>query len=174
MGWLKAVGSVINLLRSEDSPPQIVGGAVLGCLLAFTPFLSPQFILLYLVIMVVKVNLGAATLATLFFSLVAFLLEPAEDALGRLLLVEADFLVPVWAGIYNLPLLPFTRFYNTVVMGSLVISLILAALVAVFGWQGYHFVRTRLQPLVDRVGFLRWLSYSNIMNWLGRQVLKGK
>ena len=71
-----------------------------------------------------RVQLGAATLSAFFFKFVAFLLDPAADPLGKWLL-EYPALRPTWTILYNMPFVPMTRFNDSIVMGSLVISLLL-------------------------------------------------
>ena len=60
-----------------------------------------------------------------FFKFIAFLFDPVADVLGRRVL-ETESLRPAFVHLYNMPIIPMTRFNDSVVMGSMVISLILA------------------------------------------------
>jgi uncharacterized protein (TIGR03546 family) len=68
--------------------------------------------------------MGAAFLSAFFFKLVAFVVDPIADVLGRSIL-EAPGLRPLFVEMYNLPLLPMTRFNNSIIMGSGVIGFVL-------------------------------------------------
>jgi uncharacterized protein (TIGR03546 family) len=50
-------------------------------------------------------------------------LDPLFDAIGRALL-GSDALRPLWTALTNVPLVPFTNFNNTVVLGSLAFWLV--------------------------------------------------
>ena len=58
----------------------------------------------------------------------AWLLDPLSHAIGSAIL-ELEALRPLFTAMYNMPLLPLTRFYNSIVMGAGVLSILLAPLV---------------------------------------------
>jgi uncharacterized protein (TIGR03546 family) len=41
------------------------------------------------------------------------------------ILVKVNMLEGVWSALYNAPLIPYTRFNNSIVMGSLIFSLVI-------------------------------------------------
>ena len=125
MFWLKLVSNFIKILREGQTPAQVAGGFALGSILGLSPMLTLQGLLVWLVILVLDVNLSAATLSLLMFSLIAFIFDPVFHHLGYFLLVDVEGLKVVWTTLYNAPIAPLTRFYNTVVMGSFVCALIL-------------------------------------------------
>ncbi len=57
-------------------------------------------------------------------SMIGPLLDPLTHRLGFFLL-QYEPLLPVWVELYNLPLVPWTDFNNTVVLGSFVLGLVL-------------------------------------------------
>lgn len=120
----KQIINLIRLLHSDTGQNQIAAGLAFGVFLGFAPFISLQTLLVLLVVFVFRVQLGAAFLSAFFFKFVAYLLDPVADPLGRSLL-ENPSLRPVWAYMYNVPFLPMTRFNNSIVMGSFLISLAL-------------------------------------------------
>lgn len=121
---IKQILNLIRLLHSDTGQNQIASGLAFGIFLGFAPFLSLQTLLVLLIVFVFRVQLGAAFLSAFFFKFVAFLLDPVADVLGRSLL-ENPSLRPIWLTMYNVPLLPMTRFNNSIVMGSFLISLLL-------------------------------------------------
>jgi len=125
MLWIKFIKSLISLLHSEVSPNQIAGGVALGAIVGLAPFSAFHSFLVIFLILLVQVNIGAATFGAGIFTLVGLALDPIANRIGFYLLVDKESLTPMWTYLYNLPIVPFTRFYNTAVLGNFVLSLIL-------------------------------------------------
>lgn len=122
---LKQIFSFLKLINSDTGENQIAAGIACGLILGFAPVLSLQTILVIFILFFFRVQIGAATLAAFFFKFVAYLLDPVSNQLGMKIL-ELDGLKPLFTTMYNMPLVPLTRFYNSIVMGSAAVSLILA------------------------------------------------
>jgi len=125
MFWLKFIANFIKILREGQTPAQVAGGFALGSILGLSPMLTLQGLFVWFVILILDVNLSAATMSLLVFSLIAFIFDPIFHHLGYFLLVNIDGLKGIWAALYNAPVAPLTRFNNTVVIGSFVCALIL-------------------------------------------------
>lgn len=121
---LKQLFAFINLLNSDTGHNQLAAGLACGLFLGFAPFISIQTVIVLLLVFIFRIQLGAAFLSAFFFKFVAYLLDPVADHLGRFVL-EAEAIRPLLVSMYNMPIVPLTRFNNSIVMGSLVISLIL-------------------------------------------------
>lgn len=121
---IKQFINLIRLLHSDTGQNQVAAGLAFGVFLGFAPFLSLQTLLVLFVVFIFRVQLGAAFLSAFFFKFVAYILDPVADPIGRSLL-ENESLRPLWTKMYNVPLLPMTRFNNSIVLGSFVISIIL-------------------------------------------------
>ena len=67
----------------------------------------------------------AVFLSAFFFKFVAYLLDPITNYLGRTTL-ESESLRPLYTIMYNMPLVPLTRFNNSIVMGSALLGFSLA------------------------------------------------
>ncbi len=131
MGILaKQIINLIRLLHSETGQNQIASGLAFGVFLGFAPFLSIQTLLVLFIVFIFRVQLGAAFLSAFFFKFIAFLLDPVADILGRYAL-ESEAFKGIWTVMYNKPFLPMTRFNNSIVMGSFIISLILCPILFV-------------------------------------------
>jgi uncharacterized protein (TIGR03546 family) len=160
MFWLKLVANFIKILREGQTPAQVAGGFALGSILGLSPMLTLQGLLVWLVILVLDVNLSAATLSLLVFSLVAFIFDPVFHHLGYFLLVDVESLKVVWTTLYNAPIAPMTRFYNTVVMGSFVSAVILFPLVY-FGMKKFVVVyRTTVGARIEKMKIYQVVSKS--------------
>lgn len=121
---LKQLINLIRLLHSDTGQNQIAAGLAFGVFLGFAPFISLQTVLVLLIVFLFRVQLGAAFLSAFFFKLVAFLLDPVADPIGRSLL-ENPSLRSIWTYMYNVPFLPMTRFNNSIILGSFAISIVL-------------------------------------------------
>lgn len=121
---IKQLINLIKLLHSDSGQNQIAAGLAFGVFLGFAPFFSIQTVFVLFIVFIFRVQLGAAFLSAFFFKFVAYLLDPVADPLGRALL-ENESLRPLWTQMYNVPILPMTRFNNSINMGSFAISIIL-------------------------------------------------
>lgn len=121
---LKQIFAFFQLLNSETGTNQLAAGLACGLLLGFAPFISIQTLLVIFLVFFFRIQMGAAFLAAFFFKFVAFLIDPLADSLGRVVL-ETKALRPLFTEMYNMPFVPLTRFNDSIVMGSMMISLIL-------------------------------------------------
>jgi uncharacterized protein (TIGR03546 family) len=125
---LKQLFGFFKLLHSENGNNQIAWGIALGFILGMTPALSLQSLLVFLLLFIFRIQIGAAFIAAFFFKFVAFLLDPIFNLIGASVLGIGS-LQDIFTTLYNMPIIPFTRFNNTIVMGSAIVSIILAPLV---------------------------------------------
>lgn len=113
----------IRMMNSDRDPRQISLGFALGMVLGLTPITSLHNLLVLLAILFFRVNIGAAILSWMVFSGVAFAVDPLFHRFGLFLLTDVKALHGFWTTLYNAPLVPYTRFNNTIVLGSLIFSL---------------------------------------------------
>lgn len=125
MFFIKLLSKFIKVLNSNASPNQVAWGFALGAILGFTPFMSLHNLIVIILLIILNVNIASAMLSFAIFSFFAWLLDPLFHAIGFYVLVEIPFFQSLWTALYNAPIAPFTRFNNTVVMGSLLVSLVL-------------------------------------------------
>jgi len=125
---MKQLFALFRLLNSDTGTNQIAAGVACGMILGFAPMLSLQGLLVFLCMFLFRIQIGAALTSAVFFAMVAWLFDPVSHAVGAAILETAS-LQPLFTTLYNLPLVPLTRFNNSVVMGAGVISLLLAPLV---------------------------------------------
>lgn len=165
MFFLQFFSDVLKILRSNQSPAQVAGGFVLGMLLGITPFWSLINVVVLLVIILINVNIGAATLAYALFSAVVYLTDPLLHQLGFRLLVNVPLLHPLWVTLYNTPVVPYTSFNNTVYLGSLVLWLVLVYPVYWATKRGLLAYRARYEQTVARWKWVKWIKASKAYEW---------
>ncbi|MDY0162650.1 TIGR03546 family protein [Desulfobotulus sp.] len=155
---IQVIASFLKVLNSESDPGQISLALCLSMVAGFAPFFSLSTLFMLLLGLCLRVNLSAFSLGWGLFALLAFFLDPLFHHVGWLLLNLPD-LEGFWTRLYNLPAMRMTRFYNSVVMGSFVISLILFVPLFVFQWVMIRKYRTH---------FMSWIQKTRIA-----QILKG-
>ena len=128
---LKQLFSLIKLLNSDTGTNQIAAGISCGLILGFAPMLSLQALLVFICMFLFRIQIGAAFVSAFFFAFIAWIFDPVSNAVGSSIL-EIETLRPLFTSMYNMPLVPFTRFYNSITMGAGVVSLMLTPLVYVF------------------------------------------
>jgi uncharacterized protein (TIGR03546 family) len=149
MFFIKLLRDVIKILNTDASPAGLAFGAVFGVFMGLIPGIVPKC-LIFLFIMVFRVNIGSAFASAALFAVVGLALDPISDKAGYFVL-NIDSLLPYYTYLYNLPAVPFTNFYNTIVAGNFVFSLILAIPVYFAARRFTDYYRTHLMKKV-----LRW------------------
>ncbi len=94
-------------------------------IIGLTPIWSLHNLIVFILLIILNVNLGMAIFSFLLFSGFAYIFDPMFHSLGFWILVEIPALKELWTTMYNAPIIGFSKFNNTVVMGSLVVSLVL-------------------------------------------------
>jgi uncharacterized protein (TIGR03546 family) len=125
LALLKLIQSIIKTLHSEGTPGQVAAGMALGAALGLTPLLNVHNLVVFSLIMILNVSFGGGMLGWALFVPLGFLLDPVFHAIG-LGLLQAPSLRGLWTSMYNTPLVPYTNFNNTIVLGSVVGWLALA------------------------------------------------
>jgi uncharacterized protein (TIGR03546 family) len=164
---LQLVRKLVKILRSAASPFQVAGGFALGMLLGFTSFKTLFAVPVILCLVLLNVNLAAAILGILIFRLVAYLADPLIHSLGFWILTR-ETLVPLWRGMYNLPLVPYLRYNNTVVIGSVITGLILFIPVYLGVKRLIVAYNERLREKIQRMKFIKALNGSFVFKWVRR------
>ncbi|MCP9291676.1 TIGR03546 family protein [Gracilimonas sediminicola] len=121
---MRYIAKLLKALASETSPGQIAGGIILGMIIGLTPLSSLHNLLIVVLILVLKVNIGMAILSFTIFSGIAYLADPLFHSFGVWLL-ELESMQETWTAMYNNEWIALTEFYNTVVIGSFVTAILL-------------------------------------------------
>ncbi|MDC0980456.1 TIGR03546 family protein [Bdellovibrionales bacterium] len=161
---LKQLFGFIKLLNSETGSNQISAGLAAGFILGMTPSLSLQTVLVFVVIFLFRVQLGAAMLAAFFFAFPAYLLDPIFSSAGRSIL-QAEGLQSLFTTMYNMPIVPFTRFNNSVVMGSGVISILLSPLVFLLARFLVKKYRETVLKRLQETKFWKAIKATSLYKW---------
>lgn len=120
----KMIIKLINILNKDASPREIAGGMALGFIAGMTPLASLHNLVVLFLMIVLRVNITAGIFAVGVFSGVAYIFDPLSNKIGYALLT-LPALKAFWTSLYNMPVINWSRFNNTLTLGSLVLSLVL-------------------------------------------------
>jgi uncharacterized protein (TIGR03546 family) len=161
---LKLLQSLVKTLHSEGTPAQVATGVALGAAWGLTPLLNFHNVAIAAVVMVLNVSVGGAMLGWLVFTPAGFLLDPLFDLVGRRLLL-APALEGLWTRLYNVPVLPWSNFNNTVVLGSVVLWLVGLVPIWFLARWGVRRYRETWGARLERTSLMRAIKASKVYNW---------
>ena len=122
---IQHIAKLLKVMNSESEPGQISLAVCLSMVVGLTPLYSLHNLLVLLLVFLLRVNVSAFLLGWVFFSGAAFLLDPLFHKLG-LWVLTLPALKGVWTTLYGQALWRVEGFNNSIVMGSLLVSLVLA------------------------------------------------
>lgn len=161
---IKFTAKVFSILNGEISPNQIAAGFALGAWIGLIPIgLLPTVLLL--LALIVNVNLAILFVATALFKMLGFALDPVANQLGFHLLVNMEGLKAFWTQLYNTPLVPYTRFNNTIVMGSFVLGFALLIPLYFLARAGIVAYRGTLRERIKNSHFMKVLTASTFYKY---------
>lgn len=151
---IQLIAKLLKVMNSESEPAQISLAACLGMIAGFTPLSSLHNLLVLLLVFLLRVNISGFVIGFVMFSGAAFLLDPLFHKLG-LWALSLPALEGLWTVLYGQALWRLARFNNSIVMGSLLVSFLLAIpLFLCLNW----IIRRYRQHLLDRIRKLKIVS----------------
>lgn len=170
MNPLAPLRSLALALHGSEDPRHAAAGVGIGALFGLVPKGNLFGVLFFLLFFFFNVDYGLAAFSALLFTALAWLADGPAHHLGQAVL-STGFLKPVWTFLYNLPIVPLTRFNNTVVMGNLIIGLLLYAplyygsLKLLRLYHGRYRAQVEKWRVVQGLKGLGW--YQAYRKWLG-------
>ncbi len=153
---LTLLAKILKALNSEQSPSQLAIAVSLAAILGLTPLLSFHNILVILIALWFRVNLGILLVSYPLFMLLGWMLAPGFDSVGYWLL-EMPSLQTFWEVLYNQLGGRWSGFYYTGRLGSFVVSIIVA--IVLFPIMRFAVVKYREVVLAK-------MQKSRLMVWL--------
>jgi uncharacterized protein (TIGR03546 family) len=118
------IAKLIVALNSNSRTGEMASAIAFGFLLALIPGGNLLWTLLFIFAFLLKHNMGSFLLSLVVFRLFTPFFDTILNSLGEIIL-EASFLTDFFTFLYNLPLLSYTNFNNTIVMGAFVAGVLL-------------------------------------------------
>ena len=116
---------LIKLLNANENPAQLAGALVLSMVLALTPFWDFHNLIVILLVCMLRINLFVLFLSFPVWSGIAWIIDPYSASLGEALLLS-ESMNGLWTSLYQNDLFRLAHFNNTLTLGSILLSAILA------------------------------------------------
>jgi uncharacterized protein (TIGR03546 family) len=120
---LNAIVKLFKSLNANSHPGEIAHAACLGVFLGLMPKTNALWFILTVFFLFLRVNRGALILIAALATLIAPVFDALLDSAGYAILLFAPA-VPFYRALLDIPFVAFTKFNNTMVMGSIAASLI--------------------------------------------------
>jgi uncharacterized protein (TIGR03546 family) len=124
MNPLRVLKDFLLALHGGTEPRHLAAGFALGAALGLVPkgnLFGAAFFLLFFLF---NADKGMAFLSAAGFTVVGYAFDSVAHRIGWVLL-KADALHGLWTELYGLPVVPLSRFNNTVVLGNVVLGVLL-------------------------------------------------
>ena len=142
---VKFLRKLFKALNSDKDPREIGLGLVIGMAMGLTPDSLPITLFLVFLLFVFRANLAVFLLGWGVFKLLGIAaVDHVSNGIGLLLLDKATSLAGFWQWLTHLPVLCFASLNNTLVLGGLVLSVVLAVPVFVLTVRAVKSYRARV------------------------------
>jgi uncharacterized protein (TIGR03546 family) len=158
---IRQITKLLSIVNSNKQPGEIALGVVFGMFAGFLLAAPFNAVIIFLLVLVLNVNTAAFFLFAGIFKLITFLIDPLGDMLGRAVLT-IPFFEPVFSKMAQMPLVPFTKFNNTVIMGDFIIGLLLMVPVWFGTMKMIDYYRKHMQDKVKKFGIVKALKAGNL------------
>ncbi len=159
----------LKALNSNRHPGEIAHAVCLGMILGFLPKNNALWYILTVFFIFMRINRGSFILFTFLFSLLAPLLDPIFDNVGYWILT-LDKLEPVFSKLLDVPFVGFTKFNNSIVCGSLVLSLLAYTPLYWLTRLILKYWRASLAPVIRKSKLVTFLSKIPLIQKIGEMV----
>ncbi|MBA3066437.1 TIGR03546 family protein [bacterium] len=121
MPLIKYFFKFLKALNSNAAPGEVARGMAFGMILGLIPVSALHWWVILILMYLTNSNLAAGAVFTVLFKIIGAALGPVFDSAGYAVLTSPG-LENFFTGLYNMPVMPFTRYYNTVVISTTIIS----------------------------------------------------
>ena len=161
---VRYIAKLVKALSSEAEPWQIGLGFCLGMIMGLTPLFSLHNLFFLVLLLVIKANIGMAMLGFFVCSGLAYLIDPVFHSIGSSLL-HNESLRGMWTAMYANKWIALTNFYNTVVLGSLISSLVLCIPMYPLSVKFVNFYRAKIDPWLQKLWIIKALKGTKFYGW---------
>ena len=121
---LRSLRLLFKALVIESTPTQMSYGLALGVMLGLVPKGNLLAIVLGFMVAAMRVNLAIVACAAVAITFASSSLDSTFDRVGVCVLGHPS-LRSFWEAVYDTPMMPWTDFNNSIVMGSFICGLLL-------------------------------------------------
>lgn len=168
MNPIRLLKDVFVAFHGGSDPRHLAAGFALGAALGLIPKGNLFAVVFLLLFFALRLNKGMALLAATFFTPLGWAADGPAHRIG-LALLQAPALRGLWTALYDLPIVPLTRFNNTVVLGNLVLGAALFAPLYFFFLRFVAWYKSNLAAKVERLRLVQALKgmwwYQTYADW---------
>ncbi len=173
--FIKIPVKIVKLFTANESTEEVAAGVCMGMFMGFIPLNGPMAILLFMLLFLFKINRLASILVLPLFKLLYVLgVSLLADKLGGVVLINMEFLAPLWRIITHLPVLALLDLSNTLVAGGLLVSTILCFPVYILSKKGIAVLRDKYFARIQESKFVRWFLKLPLISQIALFVAKAK
>ena len=159
---------LIAALNTNTKPRQISGAIAFALLLALIPKGNLLWIILFAITFFLKINQAIELMFLAIFSLFIWLLDPLLHVIGEAILKTPFLYDNIFTHLYNIPLLFFTKFNHTVVMGGLIVGILLFAPIYLLSNLLVKLYREKLREKIANIRFIKALQKQTLFAKLSK------
>lgn len=141
----KWISGFFKVLNANTNPAEIAHAFALGTMLGFMPKTNALWYIIFVFFLFVRLHKPTYGITLLIVSYFAWMLDPTFASIGYSILTYKPF-ENVFAWLIDIPFVGFTKFNNTIVMGSLAFTLALYIPIFVVGYFFVRFWRKHVAP----------------------------
>ena len=160
---MRLLAKFLKILNSNSEPGEISLGFAFAMIAGFTPLWSLHNLPVLLLLLILRANLSAFLLGLVFFSGVSYALDPLFHRIGLAILVASP-LHDLWTALYNSTVWRLEHFNNSIVMGSLVVSLVLCPPLYLLSNRLIRQYREHVLAWVRKTRFMQMMTASGFYN----------
>lgn len=166
------IAKIIVALNNNSRPSEMASAIAFGFWLALIPGGNLLWIALFVIAFLLKHNTGAFLFSLAIFRVIAPLTDPILDKIGYIIL-QASFLQDFFARFYNIPLVPYSSFNNTIVMGAFISGLVLWVPLFLLFLNLVKIYRKKVAPKIADSKFIKTLKRIPILSKIMKVVSRG-
>lgn len=154
---LTLLARLLKALNSESGAWALAIAFVLGMIMGFTPLWRVHNLVILLIALLFRVNLSGFIVSFVICSGLAYLLDPVFHAIGFAILSSESW-QPVWQSMYDSAFWRVVQFHHTITLGSLVLSLAFAPILALASYWVVSQYRRRIQAWFNQLKIVQALK----------------
>ncbi len=159
----KGIIKLILFLNSNRYIGEVAWAVSFALLLALIPSGNLIWITILVVALLIRINHGVMILGIILFKLITPLLDPLLDRLGYWVLTMEP-LSNMWTTLYDIPLVPLTKFNNTLVMGGLIVGILAFIPTYIVSGIIIRWYREHIQERVVNTKLFKWFRKFPLFN----------
>ena len=155
--FLKWIISTVAALNSNKKVGELAAGVSFAFMLALIPSGNLLWPVLLFITMFLKVHQGMEFIWLAIFKLIVPIFDPLLNPIGYAILTFNP-LRPLFIKLNNIPLMPFTDFNNTLVIGGFVIGILLFVPLFIIFKVLVEKYRDKYKEKVENSAFFKWFK----------------